>query len=654
MPFGYSNGLASLYTKVSLDTDFALSVDVNLGVSSADVSYPVTANVVYSDTVKAGAYAIVDTSDFNVNNATIKAEFTMGSVEFLLDVLLDPEVKGLYLDTLFTSEGVISDDMLYNPAAYKNKISLLKIAPTTSTDGLLGATVSSDMLPVDITMNQNIPKKIEFFDGVLSLNAAFPGDIEATGSVSSNDRLASVSATGVTDNPLIGGELDILKLLNKTFPATIPPAEYSTGFDLDTNSYVDYDDPRTDDGIKLTLLKAVVGIGEFLREQWTFVPGDVLTTLTNHTTNEVKTGKLGDVFFFATPTTGTGTMDITADYTMTGKLVSSFGLSTNVYFKWDMLGGALKIKGSEYSASLGQVVSDVTGIPQTVTSRPFLPLPLGTPSETSVSNLGGFSQNYTITYDEEYSGPSTLVASFSTTGTEDNDYLFGSSADEVFSGFEGNDRIVAGYGNDTIYAGAGDDKVQAGVGDDVIDAGGGSDSIDGGSGNDIIRGVTGGSVEGGSGNDSISLTGFYAGGAIDGGLGVDSLTVDWLMSIYIAYGVQKSDGDWAYFGYGGNTAVTLDTLLAVSQENSQRYSYLNNGGYYASVTWSSIENITVLGGEYDDVFGYQTGALNSVIAGNGGTDTFFADWSNWSENITWVNDGAERPLFMTGSVSSVA
>ncbi|HRH90469.1 MAG TPA: hypothetical protein PLW01_00980, partial [Agitococcus sp.] len=42
MPFGYSNGLGSLYTKVSLNTDFALSVDVNLGVSSAGVFYPVT------------------------------------------------------------------------------------------------------------------------------------------------------------------------------------------------------------------------------------------------------------------------------------------------------------------------------------------------------------------------------------------------------------------------------------------------------------------------------------------------------------------------------------------------------------------------------------------------------------------------------------
>jgi hypothetical protein len=132
-------------------------------------------------------------------------------------------------------------------------------------------------------------------------------------------------------------------------------------------------------------------------------------------------------------------------------------------------------------------------------------------------------------------------------------------------------------------------------------------------------------------------------------LGVDGLTVDWSTAYRIAYGVQKSNDEWAYFGYGGNTAVTLDALLAVSQENSQRYGYLNQG-YSASVTWSSIENITVLGGEYDDVFGYQTGALNSVIAGNGGTDTFFADWSSWSEDITWVNDGTAK-TFVHAEVS---
>ncbi|MFO1374101.1 MAG: hypothetical protein U1E99_05890 [Agitococcus sp.] len=40
---------------------------------------------------------------------------------------------------------------------------------------------------------------------------------------------------------------------------------------------------------------------------------------------------------------------------------------------------------------------------------------------------------------------------------------------------------------------------------------------------------------------------------------------------------------------------------------------MNYGGYYASVTWSDVENITLLGGDYYDVLGYQTGALNSVI-----------------------------------------
>lgn len=51
--------------------------------------------------------------------------------------------------------------------------------------------------------------------------------------------------------------------------------------------------------------------------------------------------------------------------------------------------------------------------------------------------------------------------------TEDDDYLFGTSAGELLQGLGGDDRIDAGAGNDTLIGGAGSDQLKGGGGDDL-------------------------------------------------------------------------------------------------------------------------------------------------------------------------------------------
>jgi Ca2+-binding RTX toxin-like protein len=91
-----------------------------------------------------------------------------------------------------------------------------------------------------------------------------------------------------------------------------------------------------------------------------------------------------------------------------------------------------------------------------------------------------------------------------TKGTEFDDILRGSQADEHFLGYEGNDIIYAGSGKDDVKAGNGDDQVFGGAGKDRIDGGNGNDSLIGGDGDDYIIGGKGNDVlQGGMGRDGL-------------------------------------------------------------------------------------------------------------------------------------------------------
>jgi len=68
---------------------------------------------------------------------------------------------------------------------------------------------------------------------------------------------------------------------------------------------------------------------------------------------------------------------------------------------------------------------------------------------------------------------------FITTGTEQDDIIYGSLFDDILIGLAGDDRIDAGTGDDIIKAGAGNDLLTGGDGADVFEfaLGFGSDAI---------------------------------------------------------------------------------------------------------------------------------------------------------------------------------
>lgn len=80
----------------------------------------------------------------------------------------------------------------------------------------------------------------------------------------------------------------------------------------------------------------------------------------------------------------------------------------------------------------------------------------------------------------------------------------GTPGDDLLSGTERRDSILAGRGDDRIAAGGGDDFVDAGLGNDVVFAGAGNDAVSGGPGNDrIVGGIGRDFVGGNAGNDFI-------------------------------------------------------------------------------------------------------------------------------------------------------
>jgi Ca2+-binding RTX toxin-like protein len=207
----------------------------------------------------------------------------------------------------------------------------------------------------------------------------------------------------------------------------------------------------------------------------------------------------------------------------------------------------------------------------------------------------------------------------------------------------GNDRIVNSVANtrDEIYSGAGNDTISVG-----------SDS----------------SVDAGPGNDTITVAGsMNSRDSIDGGDGSDVLSIDY----------SSLDGSQSYVvasAAGLNTRLNNTTSFQVIRDTlagAQSFTIeLNTGAQtkyinveHVNLTTSTLAPINDLlifqgGTSYHGGAGLSMASSSGVDSG----DTFFADWSAATTDITWVNvpsttqvvngvsiSGIERLLVATGN-----
>lgn len=188
--------------------------------------------------------------------------------------------------------------------------------------------------------------------------------------------------------------------------------------------------------------------------------------------------------------------------------------------------------------------------------------------------------------------------------------LVGEGIEEVFGGAL-NDVIRGNGNNNILHGGPGVDLLDGKNGDDILDGGPGNDTLLGGEGTDridesanasftltnkkLIRGIEEDSLDsieianltGGPGADSFTLTGWTGTGSINGAAGIDTI-------------VWEADANF----------ILTDTSLTMT-----------TGATSASMTLSSVERATLVGGQNDNSLDASNFSGRATLVGNEGNDT---------------------------------
>jgi len=149
--------------------------------------------------------------------------------------------------------------------------------------------------------------------------------------------------------------------------------------------------------------------------------------------------------------------------------------------------------------------------------------------------------------------------------------------------------------------------------------------------------------------DIFNIAGNSGFDTLNGNNGNDTLNLDWSQHSkagLITFSIQNQNSSWTNFGShrsyntvwkSDGVIPTVDGLLDALATNPQNFSYSFNqrqAGEYAEIEFQNIEEVNVIGANNDDVIVYQNGT--EYVGGNG-SDTFFADWSAFTDAVVWVN-----------------
>ncbi len=111
----------------------------------------------------------------------------------------------------------------------------------------------------------------------------------------------------------------------------------------------------------------------------------------------------------------------------------------------------------------------------------------------------------------------TAVLADTYTGTSGDDFILGSTSDDIMSGKGGNDDLYGRIGNDILYGDSGNDYLFGAMDNDTLYGGSGNDTLEGADGTDTYYG--------GPGDDVIEAFDGVA-EIIDCGPGYDTVTAD--------------------------------------------------------------------------------------------------------------------------------
>lgn len=199
-----------------------------------------------------------------------------------------------------------------------------------------------------------------------------------------------------------------------------------------------------------------------------------------------------------------------------------------------------------------------------------------------------------------------------------NDTITGSESGEITPG--AND-LLSGYdGNDTIFGRGGIDFIQGGKGNDKLDGGDGNDTIFGDHGADAMNG--------GAGDDQLVVIGADgAGDTFQGGAGTDTLVISSAFAVSgvltnfnaLASSIEILKGNGLpILGTSGANSIDLSGLTVLSD-----VPYVDGGGGNDVITGTSLVDNDLRGGDGDDQLNGGTGI--DSLSGGPGVDTFLFD-----------------------------
>lgn len=173
-----------------------------------------------------------------------------------------------------------------------------------------------------------------------------------------------------------------------------------------------------------------------------------------------------------------------------------YGDSGNDLFVYD--GGLDEIY--EYSGGndtlwiTGGITIDQIGIADEGTNEARITINSGT-DEIYMDNLrAGSGKVENIRFDDGFETDDAKYYNDWLWGTSGNDMVADNSGDNVLIGGAGNDTLDADAGNDDLHGGAGTDTLYGDAGDDFLHGGTGDDAIYGGAGTDILYGGDGADI----------------------------------------------------------------------------------------------------------------------------------------------------------------
>lgn len=210
--------------------------------------------------------------------------------------------------------------------------------------------------------------------------------------------------------------------------------------------------------------------------------------------------------------------------------------------------------------------------------------------------------------------------------------------DDTVYANDGNDLVYGGSGNDRLFGGYGGDRLFGDDGDDVIWGGYGDDRLFGGAGNDTMLATDYGndSAWGGDGNDFIHWGSFMS-GAFHGGRGLDHFS--YYNSFYAgALSVDISSGSGTLVQ--GAVTVTLTSVEKITVYGGEGDDTVTSGRFKDQIQVYTGANVVDAGAGNDNVV-YTVGAQNFLDGGDG-TDVLYVGGNVSGFTFTTVggaNDG---------------